>query len=512
MPANANPITGNPIAARPIAGLLLSLTLATATVVGWLLTPHARGLDPLVVAILWFNVVVVLTALGVEASRRPYSLHLMHLIAMFLFLGIASVLQYSHGILGVPGPIQTVRPQILPAASATTLWLLSYLAVYEFRLAFVPKSTARFLSRPLTLQRVTLLGGMALVGLAYLAAVGMLGANTRAAAENAVSEFAGGTSGGFAGPLFILTGNLVRSLPPVALMASLLVLSRDPRKVSLAAFPFVGIIGIGTLLVNNPFAASRMFLVACLIAFATPFFLRRFRTGWLLVVFVLIGLAFLPALGSGTSRVALELSEVFAEFRLASPLDYLAASSDVDSLGMTAICQQYVDHFGHRWGMQILGALVFWFPRTLWPGKPIGTGTMAAHALGFDFTNLAPPITAEPLVDFGLVGVPIVAGFFAWILSRLDAAYWAVGREGVAKSYRIIDALYPFWLVAIVYHTRGDLLAAMTFNVSFSLCLLPLGLGIATRRESQSIPRVTAMPHTGDTRRTAASPARAGEN
>jgi hypothetical protein len=254
--------------------------------------------------------------------------------------------------------------------------------------------------------------------------------------------------------------------------------------VSIAIFPFVAIIGVGTLLVNNPFAATRMFLVGSLIAFATPFFLRRFKTGWLLVGCVLIGLAFLPALGADTTRLSLKLSDVLADFRIGSPLEYLAANSDVDSLGMTALVQKYVDTHGHRWGMQMLGALLFWLPRTFWHDKPIGTGAMATEALGFDFTNLAPPITAEPLVDFGLIAVPIVGGIFAWILSRLDATYWAPGREGIAKSYRIIDALYPFWLVCIVYHTRGDMFAAMTFNVSFSFWILPLGLGVASRRAS----------------------------
>jgi hypothetical protein len=482
MAAGAPPIAARPVAARPVAGAALSLGLIAATLGAWVSIPHAPGLDPLVVVTLWFNVLFAVVAIGIEASRRPYSLHLMHLIAMFLFLGVASVLQYSRGNLGVAGNVRIVQRQVPVAALATTLWLVSYVAVYELRLAIARKPRGAFLTRPLTLPRVILLGVMALAALVYLASVGLLGAATRGASETAVLEYSLRSDvGGLSNPLYVVTGNLVRSLPPVALMATLLVLIRNPRKTGIAIFPFVGMIGIGTLFVNNPFAASRMFFVCCLIAFATPFFLRRFRTSWLLVTLVLLGLAILPALGTSTVRLALNFREVLTALEVASPVAYLSGSSDVDSLGMTTIVQQYVDRFGHTWGRQMLGGFLFWFPRTFWPTKPIATGTLASRSLGFDFTNLAPPIISEPLVDFGLVGVPIVAGLFAWILWRTDAIYWTPGREGIAKTYRIIDVFYPFWLVAVVYHTRGDMFASMTFNVSFSLWMLPLVLGPAVR-------------------------------
>jgi hypothetical protein len=169
-------------------------------------------------------------------------------------------------------------------------------------------------------------------------------------------------------------------------------------------------------------------------------------------------------------------------FFLESPLAYLGANSDVDSLGMTALCQQWIDRYGHRHGLQILGALLFWFPRALWRGKPVATGGMVTGDLGFDFTNLAPPITAEALVDFGLIGVPLCAAIFGLLLARLDLTYWAPGREALGACRRIIDAIYPFWLVCVVYFTRGDLFAAMTHTIGFTVWILPLGIGLAAVR------------------------------
>jgi len=470
---------------RHLVAMGLAISLGLLTGIGWELVPKAPNLDPLVVLVLWFNLVVILTALAIEAGRRPYSLHLMHLICLFLFLGAASLLQYSRGRLGVAGPIGGVASQMLPAAAATTLWLAGYLAAYEGQRLFgSPRrlgAVSRFLVRPIVPSRALVLGCLAIVGLVYLGAMGLLGAETRGAAEAALVEYSQQAgAGGLTGALFIVNANLTRALPMVALLAALLVLAREHRgRVMLGSL--VPLLGLGALVINNPFAASRMFFTANLYGFAAPFLLRRFKTGWVLVVSILIGLAFLPALSDTRDKLSLEEFRA-SGYSLTSPFQYLATNSDVDSLGMTALCQKWVDRYGHRWGMQILGALLFWFPRTLWRGKPIGTGSMVTGDLGFDFTNLAPPITAEALVDFGLLGVPILGAIFGFALARLDAAYWAPGRQALAASHRIVDAIYPFWLVCIVYFTRGDLFAALTFTVGFSFWILPLGAGLMVFR------------------------------
>jgi len=469
-----------------LVGVSLAVGLGLLTGLAWMSISLSPGLNPLVLLVLWFNLVIVLTALGVEAGRRPYSLHLMHLICMFLFLGASSLLQYSAGTLGVAGPIGSVAPQILPAAATPTLWLAGYLAAYEGpRLLGLPRrpgATARFLGRPILPSRAFVMVCLGIVGLVFLGAMGMVGAQTRGAAAGAITDFSRQSgAGALTGAVYIISANLARALPMVALLAALLVLIRGSRGRMMLG-PFVPLLGLGALVINNPFAASRMFFTANVYGFAAPFLLRRFKTAWIIVITILAGLALLPALSDTRDVLSIEEFTARGFLTLISPLQYLATNSDVDSLGMTALCQKWVDRFGHRWGMQILGALLFWVPRVLWPGKPIGTGAMVTEDLGFAFTNLAPPITAEALVDFGLVGVPFLGAIFGFVLSRLDAAYWAPGRQGLATSHRIIDAIYPFWLVCIVFLTRGDLFASLTFTVGFTFWILPLGVGLVAFR------------------------------
>jgi hypothetical protein len=460
---------------------LLALTFGLSTLIGWLSLPRSSSADGTIILILWLNIAVILGALGVEMGRRPYSLNLMHLVSMFLFLGAASLFQYSRGILGVPGPIQSVREQILPSALATTFWLTGYVVAYELRRLMVAAPRGELLTRPLTTSRVMLLSAFAIVGLFYLASVGLLGATTRGAAELAIEDFSlQSGAGAYSGTVYVLTTNIARALPPVSLLAALLLFLGDRRRRSIFVLIVVVVIGMGTLLVNNPFAATRMFLTCSLIAFTAPFVMLRFKTAWAVVLGITFGLTILPALGF--ARAAVSLDEFSSYLELMSPLQYLAASSDVDSLGMTALCQQWVDQFGHSWGRQIAGAFLFWIPRAIWQTKPIGTGAMVTQDLGFDFNNLAPPITAEALTDFGLPGTLVFGALFGWVLARIDLIYWAPGREAIAAGYRVIDAVYPFLLTCIVYYTRGDLFSAMCFAVSFGFWVVPLGF--ALRRTS----------------------------
>jgi hypothetical protein len=181
-------------------------------------------------------------------------------------------------------------------------------------------------------------------------------------------------------------------------------------------------------------------------------------------------------------------NELLDYFMLVSPVEYLSRSSDVDSLGMTALCILWTEDHGYRWGLQIAGALFSWFPRAFWPSKPIGTGKMVTEDLGFGFTNLAPSIPAEAMVDFGLIGVPFFAALVGVLFSRLDRTYWAHDQGADGATVRVIDCIYPFWIGCVIYITRGDMFGAFTMTAGFTVCILPFALRWTrvTRRTARS--------------------------
>jgi hypothetical protein len=461
-----------------VAASLLAGSLAVGTAVGWMILPRSHAANTGIMLLIWANVMITLIALGVEARRRPYSLHLMHLVSMFLFLGAASLFQYSVGAFAVAGSIQNSGRQVLPAVMSVTLWLIGYLIAYEIQQRTVGRlrgPMVQYLKRPTSSLRTMIVLFFALLSLGYLAAAGLAGASTRGTAEHALGDFtlqAG--AGSYTIAYYLIHHVLLRAFSLVALLTGLLFLVRGRNRNPVFIF-LVMAVGAGTMYANNPFAAARMWLATSAIGFAAPFVLHRLRTGWAVVLIALAGLALLPALHE--SRYAETFDEFIEYAAFVSPLDYLATNSDVDSLGMLTLCQRWTESHGHRWGMQFLGSLLFWFPRTLWPNKPIETGAMVTGDLGFEFTNLAPPIMSDPLVDFGYVGIPFVAALFGLLFSRLDRIYWSEARS--KSVVRVIDCIYPLWMGCIIFMTRGGSFGSFSFTAGFTVWIVPLAIGFA---------------------------------
>jgi hypothetical protein len=460
-----------------VAAGALAFSLLAATAAGWFVIPHSGAARSGIMIAIWVNIAIMLGALAIEARRRPYSLHLMHLLSLFLFLGSSSLFQYSKGTFGVAGPIQGVRGQVALAVLAVALWLVGYLGGYEgTRLA--GRSTGpmvRFLARPVGVHRTALVLLLAAASLGYLGVAGLAGVVTRGAALVTMEEFAMQAGvGGYTSVFYLIHHMLLRAFSPVALLPALMLFARDRRSRNAVFVLLIATVALGTLVINNPFASSRMWLALTGIAFLSPFVLRRLRTGWALVMIALGGIAFLPALHE--ARYLATFDEWLDYFVLVSPLDYLSTNSDVDSLGMLTLCQRWTESHGHRWGMQMLGGALFWFPRTLWRSKPVETGAMVTEDLGFEFTNLAPPIMSDPLVDFGLLGVPVCGALFGTLLARLDRFYWKA-RDAGDTSLRVIDFIYPFWLGCVIFLTRGGLFASLTYTASFTVWIVLFAVG-----------------------------------
>ncbi len=466
---------GRWLVATTLGLVLLALTLYGVNVVA---QPGVSG-NPTLAAILWINTLIMVAALVLELRRRPYSLHLMHLLALFLFMGASALFQVSAGRFAVAGPIETLRKELLPAAIVVSLWIVSYLSAYELHQNLarpIPHDAiGRFFDRGVSAQRVLVLHFFAIGVLTYLGVIGLLGLATRGAAEEALLDNASIAAGvsGFALALKVINQYVLRGLPLIVMIAGFLVYRHAAGPVRNLLRLMLPVLVAGNLAANNPFAASRMWLVTVLFGVLSPFVFRRARTGLPVVLVTLAGLALLPALHE--SRLAYTFEEWFRFAQIRSPIEYLATSADGDHLGMVSLAVRWVGEHGHTFGNQMAGAIVFWVPRRFWPDKPIGTGSMVTGDLGFGFTNWSMPIVAEGFVDFSYFGVILLAVVFGWVLSRGDRSYWH-RREG-SKEPRVIDVLYPLWLGCVVFFTRGDLIAAAGQTSPFVFWALALGVG-----------------------------------
>jgi len=114
-------------------------------------------------------------------------------------------------------------------------------------------------------------------------------------------------------------------------------------------------------------------------------------------------------------------------------------------------------------GNQLLGALLFFVPRSIWSDKPVGSGAFLAENASFYFSNVSMPFFAEGYINFGVVGIAIFCLVFGCLVSLFDRRFWAGQKNDVFSRYY-------FMLFGLVFFMmRGDLLSSYSFLVGFTL-------------------------------------------
>ena len=122
----------------------------------------------------------------------------------------------------------------------------------------------------------------------------------------------------------------------------------------------------------------------------------------------------------------------------------------------------YVSNNGYSYGVQFIGAILFFIPRTIWINKPIGSGQLIGNYLmanyGMWFNNLSNPFISEGYINFGVIGVLI----FAFILAYLGK----IVRECIkSNGYLIFIGIYVS--IYMMFFIRGDFMSAFSYVVGF---------------------------------------------
>ena len=182
---------------------------------------------------------------------------------------------------------------------------------------------------------------------------------------------------------------------------------------------------------------------------------RKGRWYALLIVGGLILL--FPAVEIFRNMYSMENVDVGALLAHSFNTTYLGGHYDAHQNTVSAF--NYVSEFGITWGRQMLGALLYFVPRALWPGKPIGTGAMLMQELNqFYFSNVSASLMLEGYINFGIIGVflfGIIVGFAA---CTVDRAYWKEKRR-----WALIRVIYPFTIFQFFFMLRGDMMSSWAY-------------------------------------------------
>jgi hypothetical protein len=143
----------------------------------------------------------------------------------------------------------------------------------------------------------------------------------------------------------------------------------------------------------------------------------------------------------------------------------LTVNGDYDAFAQLVNTVEYVRDHGSTNGRQLLGVLLFWVPRSLWPGKPTDTGVLLAESNGYGFTNLSAPIWSEMYINAAWPGIIVFSLLLGLVIGRLSSRIESADRgNGPAAVFLGILAFYLLILL------RGSLLQAMANLSVLAVC------------------------------------------
>jgi hypothetical protein len=364
------------------------------------------------------------------------------------------------------------------------LTIIVGLITYEVGLLAYPAISGRKLlrwsgSRQIKLRRVWLVAAFGAVGALF--ALWSYGIGVLVSSRYTVAEAVYGRPS--AGMRLDQGGNKALGLLEVTLVWApaflalylLLVLERTPAgsqgqrsctvSSARARMVLIGLVG-ANLLVNNPISSPRYRfggVALALLAVVWPLFSpRRFRL-WL------CGLIF-------GVMVAFPLLEVFRfderNTQIAPLKELLLTSPDFGMFQQELNAQLYVDEEGFTFGEQTLGVVLGYFPRALWPGKPIDTGNVIVRT---DAINASASLWATVFIDGGLLAVAITFFAYGWVTRISEQQYLRRWRQS-----SFIAAAVPLYAGFQIILLRGDLQPAVG-----SLAPVVVMLLLVSRRSSQ---------------------------
>ena len=127
-------------------------------------------------------------------------------------------------------------------------------------------------------------------------------------------------------------------------------------------------------------------------------------------------------------------------------------------------------------GYQLLGSVLFFVPRAIWPSKPISSGEEVGwfllHKYDLHFVNISQPFIGEGWINFGFLGIIIFAIIFSYFFYFFFK--WSKTKD-ILKNIA-----YVFFSYHLIFLLRGDLMSGLAFFVGPFLAIYTLPKMIST--------------------------------
>jgi hypothetical protein len=226
-------------------------------------------------------------------------------------------------------------------------------------------------------------------------------------------------------------------------------------------------------LLINPFSGARSLIF--FLYFGLFFIIYKDKL--LNIKFFFVYFLFLGILGSQLQE---ELRRNFTlgsqDADSATTLDYIFGGS-FDGFENTIHTIAHLSEYGSTYGYQLIGAILFFIPRHLWPTKPTGSGeylsdNYISNYFEIYFTNIATPLISEIIINTHYLIAPLLMYLVGKICAKIDFTFknninitkrinYVTGK--VYVTYLML--FYPVSLGAFFFMLRGDLMTSLSFIV-----------------------------------------------
>ena len=407
-----------------------------------------------VILTFFVNIALFVTQLLIATTEHSFGFKVMFWIFNLFFLGLAPFYQYVSGSY-IWGYRATDR-QYLTSNIYVLAWSIIYIVGYTVR--FGKKRVASLkLKKQVKIQEydyiirknaLNFMLALSIIIVAYYAAfVGLGNMFIRYSSSN--KAISGST------PLKLLEEHVLTNTVLYTFVMHLI----EAKQKKIVTFQMI--VATACLLICCfPTSLSR-YAMAAVYAGIMIILIDKTRKGrWFITVFILGLVVIFPAIDIFRSVYSLEQASDFWRV-VEEKIQQVYTSGDYDAYSMFINVRRYVGFFDFSYGKQLLGALLFFFPRSIWSSKPIGTGHTVFTALHPEFTNVSAPLLAEGFMDFGVFGVAIYAIVAGAITSWADRKYWA--SDNPLSKERIV---YPFLIIQFFFLLRGDMMSGGAYLIA----------------------------------------------
>ena len=210
---------------------------------------------------------------------------------------------------------------------------------------------------------------------------------------------------------------------------------------------------------KNPFTEKRNALGPIYITLIYLFYPKLINSNAKMFLFLFVSMILFFPIMSAFTHVEASFGEILAK-------PQLILNSFVDSGGIVKTFNtlhydayanilatvEYVSVTGYSFGYQLLSTLLFFIPRSIWTSKPLSTGEVVGNYLieehNFTFNNLSNPMVSEGFINFGIIGV---------ILMALLLSYFIVKFINWLNSYDSLKRIIAFYFALhLIFLLRGD--------------------------------------------------------